>query len=271
MVDCRTNNAQTQNKVKIMTKPPFFNMWEQIRKNMIADHQFYIEQAKNRLLVQFSDISGEADKYADEYLKKISPRFDPEKHADGSFDDDAFNEGQAHYEMLDDMLKRTRMSVVAGMFHEWDKQLRDWIIKEMQGRHWYSGQEVEKALWKANYEQIIDFLEAFGWLIKSKPYYTSLDKCRLFVNVYKHGNGGAFDDIKAKHPKSIRTLVGATSFSLEYANHKRLIITEDDIDEFSNAIINFWKDVPEWIYEKENMIFPSWYNKAYKKDRLNQQ
>ncbi len=248
-----------------MTKPPLFNMWEPTRKYMIKCHQFYITEAKRRLLSQFDNIAEEADKYRDDYLEKISQRFDPDIHDDGSFYDDAENEGIAHYAMLDDMLKATRMSVVAGMFHEWDKQLRDWIIQEMRSRHWYSGQEVEKALWKANYEQIIDFLEAFGWSIKSNPYYTSLDKCRLFVNVYKHGNGDAFNDIKAKHPKSIKTLFEATPFSLEYANYTQLIITEDDIDEFSNAIIDFWQDVPEWIYEKEGRTFPSWYDKACKK------
>ncbi len=231
-----------------MQKRQLLSMYDEVRASMIRHHNFYIEQAKKRLLSQFDDIEGEAEKYADEHLKKSSQYFDPDKHDEGSFYEDAHDEGILHYEMLDDMLKKTRLSVVSGMFHEWDKEFRDWMVKEDGRRLRKPG--FEEFVWKANFKQIIDFLEEHDWPIKSKPYYESLYKCLLIVNVYKHGNGLSFDKIKKHYPEFIRTFHG-NHFYLEHANYTQMIIEKHHIDEFSNAIIAFWEDVPKDILEKE--------------------
>ncbi len=233
-----------------MIKRPLFNMYEPTREYMIKCQKFYIQQAKNRLLSQFNDIEGEAIKYRDECLEKSNRYFGPDDDA-GSFCDDAENKGITHYAMLDDMLKRTRLSIVAGMFHEWDKQFRDWMVKESSLQQ--HTQKYNKFIWNSSFKNIIKFLEKRDWPITEKNYYASLDKCRLFVNVYKHGNGDAFDEIKANYKESIETFGGDKyrSLGLQYANYKNLIIKEENIDEFSNAIISFWKDVPEYIYDKK--------------------
>lgn len=242
-----------------------FHMWDPFRKQLIASHQFYVNQAQKRLLSQFENIEQEADKYADEWLEKAGQYFDPDRHDPGDFYEQAHDESIGFYQMLEDMRNRTRLSVAAGMFHEWDKQLRSWICKEIN--HWNHGNEVGKAIWKANFSDLIDLLEAFGWSIRSNAYYASLDRCRLVVNAYKHGDGDAFKGLKSNHPEFIETLGNADSFYLEYVDHTALKIEEVHIEEFSKAIIAFWQDVPEYIHEKETLEVPDWFTKASQRDQ----
>ncbi len=241
-----------------------FKMWGQFREDIIFRHQFYIEQARERLLAQFLNIEKEVEQYEKDYLEKILPHFDPDKH----YDEDLYEQVQDNsinfYEMLEDMESRTKLSVIAGMFHEWDKQLRDWMVNEIF--HWHTGQKVKEAVWRVSFKNNIDLLEACDWPIKSKSYYKSLCRCELIVNVYKHGDGRSFNTIKKDHPEFIETLLGNNSRDLEYSDYTNLIIKEHHIDEFSDAIVGFWKDIPDNIYKKEHLSFPSWFEDAYKTD-----
>lgn len=57
-----------------------FQMWGPFRQSLIAGHLFYVEQARRRLLSQFGDIEAEADKAAEDWLRRSSGRFDPDRH-----------------------------------------------------------------------------------------------------------------------------------------------------------------------------------------------
>lgn len=105
-----------------------FQMWEPHRQMLIATHLFYVEQARKRLLSQFVDIEKEADKAAETHLEKMSQNFDPDRHDPAEFDEAAHEEAVAFYQLLTDMRKRTMLSIVAGIYHEWDKQLREWLV-----------------------------------------------------------------------------------------------------------------------------------------------
>lgn len=240
-----------------------FHMWSRFREKLIAEHEFYTEQAQKRLLSQFANIENEAEKYAQEWLEKAAPHFDPDKHDPSIFYEQAQEESIGFYEMLDALKNRTRLSVVAGLFHEWDKQVRDWMIREMN--QWPCGDETRKAIWNANFLDIADLFEGLGWRIKSQAFYVSLDRCRLVVNAYKHGDGSAFQKIKAEYPEFVSEAMRDGLF-IDYAAHDDLVIEEQHIAEFSEAIIKFWRDVPEYISNNDNICVPAWFEKALKKD-----
>ncbi len=235
-----------------MTQELLFNMHKTFREDLIDRQKFYIEVAKNRLLAQFPNIEEEADKYANEQFNEARQRIDPEK-----FDDDAASEwaqelGEERYLILDDIVKMTQLSVIAGMYHEWEKQLRDWMTRELPHHHAVQG--FGDVLWDARFDAMVKFLEDCDWSIKKTSYYKSLDRCRLIVNVYKHGNGKSFEGIRKKHPEFIKSVFDDEHrfLELKYADYTNLVVEEKHIDEFSNAIIEFWKNVPENIYEKHN-------------------
>ena len=126
-----------------------FQMWGLFRQSLIDGHLFYVEQARKRLLLQFDDIGADADRAAEEWLKQRSHHFDPDRHDPGNFYEAAYEAGIEFYGLLSGMREQTRLSVVAGMFHEWDKQLRDWLAWEIQ--HWHHGKNVTLKVWSVDF------------------------------------------------------------------------------------------------------------------------
>ncbi|AUL42486.1 hypothetical protein FYA99_14645 [Bordetella parapertussis] len=247
-------------------------MWGPFRESLIKGHLFYTEQAQKRLLSQFEDMEAEADRAAEEWLEKSGPRFDPDRHDPGDFYEAANDAGIEFYGLLSDMRDQTRLSVVAGMFHEWDKQLRDWLVREIQ--HWHHGDNVNMQVWSVNFVQMVDLLERFGWDLRSKNYFPALDACRLVVNVYKHGDGKSLDDLKKAYPEYLEDpLAGLREdlSSLQFRDHTNLKVSDDQIQEFSIAIMNFWRDVPENVFSTQVTDVPQWFENAMKKDQGNSQ
>ena len=245
-----------------------FQMWEPFRQNLMAEHCFFVDQARKRLLSQFENMETEADQAAEEHLEKMSIHFNPDSNDPSDFYEAAHDKGIEFYQLLSDMHEATRLSVVAGMFHQWDKKLREWIVREM--RHWHHGENATKAIWKADAPAIMDFLVAFGFNVKELPSYRRLDAMRLVVNVFKHGNGGSLDELKKLFPEFISDPFGEGGdhqLLLHYSDHTNLTVSDAHLDQFSEAILDFWKGVPKAIFLPEEWNAPKWFEKAVLKDR----
>lgn len=255
-----------------MSRYVLFQMWEPFRQSLIKGHLFYVEQARKRLLSQFDGIEADADQAAEEWLEQSGQHFDPDRHDPGDFYEAANDVGIEFYGLLSDMREQTRLSVVAGMFHEWDKQLRDWLAREIQ--HWHRGGNTTLKVWSADFGQIADLLESLGWNIRITDYFRVLDACRLVVNVYKHGEGKSLDELKSSFPEYIDDPFdgsGGTFSGTNYRDHTHLKVSDEQFQAFSDAILAFWRDVPENIFDSQTTVVPDWFGKAIMKDRANQQ
>lgn len=243
-------------------KYSLFQMWEPFRRSLVAGHLFYVEQAKKRLLSQFSDIEAEANQAAEQWLEENDHRFNPDFHSPGDFEEQAFDAGLEFYELLKAMQARTRLSVVAGMYHEWDKQLHQWMEDQMRG--WCSGTKFEKAVWKTTLTNFAELVEPLGWDIRSKPYYIQLDACRLVVNVYKHGNGDSLTQLKQRYPEYLLdSICGRTApLFFDGLSHKDLSVCDYQFQAFSDAIESFWRDVPAELWDHDHAVMPAWLSKA---------
>jgi len=49
-------------------------MWHGTRAHLLERHRFYVDQVRKRLLSQFTDIEGEADRYEDEVWEALKQR-----------------------------------------------------------------------------------------------------------------------------------------------------------------------------------------------------
>jgi len=248
-----------------------FQMWAGSRQEYIAKHEFYVEQARKRLLAQFEDISGEADKFAEEWLSKAGRLFDPELYDTASFYERAHDKSINFYEMLNDMHNQTRLSVIAGMYHQWDKQLRDWLSTELRSVNQAFGDgELKAAIWRENISQIFTLLECCDWKVRAQPYYVQLDICSLVVNVYKHGIGNSFDELKKNHREFLKEIFSdtlSTDARDRYLDHTHLRVTDEHLSLFSDAIIAFWSDVPEEILQSTIIAHPPiWFKRAWDYD-----
>lgn len=245
-----------------------FQMWGPFRQSLIKSHLFYVEQARKRLLSQFDDIEADADRAAEDWLEQSGQNFNPDRHDPGEFYEAANDVGIEFYGLLSDMREQTRLSVVAGMFHEWDKQLRDWLAREIQ--HWHRGDNATLKVWSADFGQIADLLESLGWNVRSADYFRTLDACRLVVNVHKHGEGKSLDELRSHFPEYLHDPFngsGSAYSDTKYRDHSHLKVTDEQFQAFSNAILAFWRDIPENVLDSQMSDVPDWFGKAILKDR----
>lgn len=251
-----------------------FQMHSALRADLIGKHEFYVRQAKKRLLSQFQeeDIRQEADSEGERFLEENQRHFNPDVHDGSEFYEMAGEAQSERYQLLFEMRNNVRLSIIAGLFHEWEKNLRQWLVDEIQ--HWHYGEDTKSTIWKKNVSDLFELLESFGWPLKCASYFKDLDACRLIVNVYKHGEGNSLNGLDQSYPKfldhpfeEMRGIVGETWFSPSY---EYLKVEDDDLEAFSDAILQFWKDVPENVLNTHITNPPSWLLKAIEKDQNNQ-
>jgi len=154
------------------------------------------------------------------------------------------------------------------MYHEWDKHLRKWLTDEI--RHWHDGETVPGKIWAVDFGKLADLMESLGWKVRGQAYFPKLDACRLVVNVYKHGKGNSFDELKEKYPEYLPDPLSKISeafSSLGYLDYTHLVVSENQLQGFSDAIVAFWKDVPKDVFEHEDLEVPGWFARAMSVDR----
>ena len=256
-----------------MPRTVLFDMWEPFRLSLIQRHRFYFEQAQSRLLSQFKNLEAEAKEVEQIYLGEMGKHFDPDRHSPEDFLQAAYDKSCEHYQLLGELLKDTRLSVSAGMFHEWEKQLREWVTKE--ARHWGGNEHADSAVWRVPITEVIDLLVCMGWDVRGEGFYSSLNGLRLVVNVFKHGNGSSLLELQTKYPEYVPNPLadlGLVSMNGEWrAHYRNLQLNDGHLRDFSQAIIQFWEAVPGRIYinDGDELSVPAWFKSAYLKDAVN--
>lgn len=218
-----------------------FMLDEPVRHALITGHRFYFQQAKERLLSTFGDISAEADAAADAHWEESGRNFDPDIHDEGEQAEDAQNQGAMFYELLSEMHERTRLSVVAGMFHHWDKAWRRLLVDQLRLPGFVIGAHTRRAMWTIDSTQLERFLEALGLKVAAFPGYARLDAMRLVVNVFKHGEGKSMDDLRRAYPEFVPVVNG---WVRAFHDDTSMKVTDAHLDEFAEAIESFWLNVP---------------------------
>ncbi|MDP2716911.1 MULTISPECIES: hypothetical protein [Chromatiaceae] len=254
-----------------MTNRTLFEMWGPFRQSIIRSHKFYVEQAHRRLLSQFDNINKDADQAAEDWLEAQSCNFDPERHDPADFYERANDVGIEFYQLLVDMHERTRLSVVAGIYHEWDKQFRKWVYDEIS--HWYRGEIVLAKIWTVDVGKLFELFSALGWEIRDKSYFQKLNTCRLVVNVFKHGDGTSLAELQQHYPEYLHNpfdSFGGQLSDVTHLDHTNLRVSDEHIDEFSEAMIEFWLDLPERIVNSPSASLPKWFESAILIDQKNE-
>jgi len=241
----------------------FFQMWEPHRRSLIKAHSFYFSQAMTRLLGQFENIDEESNQENDRWLAEQASFFDPERDDPSDHFQSAYDASIEFHQMLWEMRETTQLSIVAGIYHRWDKQLRDWLVKE--ARHAIGHTEVAKAIWRADFPATMDLMESMGYQVHNSAFFGKLDACRLVVNVYKHGPGISLTELKRNYPQYLsHAFQTDLPTDVERMGYTNLRVTDDHLREFSDAIIEFWMRMPQEVSELVNA--PEWLVKAHEKD-----
>lgn len=239
-------------------------MYEYERNSYIASHKFYVEQAKKRILSQFENLDDEIEVIAqqiyDDSGKWCGPDDDPSDYAEI-----AYEQAQDHLILLSEMREQALFSIIAGMFHQFDITLREWVEKE--SRLW-AGPIVKKELWVGDIGKIYTLFENLGWMVRQKDFFKGLDACRLVVNVYKHGKGNSLVSLRKDYPEFFYDFQDPNFKIDDWYDHTSILISEDQFKKFSESIISFWKAVPIKFLNTEDVTAPPWLEKALDADNM---
>lgn len=242
-----------------------FYMYSGKRDALIAEHQFFVEQAKVRLLEQFTDLSmeSEAQAVSDEAWAALGQAFDPDRHDPGDFAELAQERGYEHYRLLSGMREHVRLSMVAAFFHSFEKSLKDWIAAEI--KHLTRSKAVKDRIWSATMDELYTLLKHGGCNVFVTNFYKALRCCQLVVNAYKHGEGKSLEELRNLAPQFFVPDDSSgfyKSFPIEFFDHTYLKIEDEDFDRFSEAIVQFWQGVPDYMRVKDFKGFPKWLDDA---------
>lgn len=224
-------------------------MFEGNRRVYLERHDFYVDQVRARVLAQFRDIDDEARQHSETIYNELA-----KSPGDGSVDlsevaDYALESGQERYELLHDLKDQTFLGAVAGMYHQWDKDLRDFIERELR----HDVANARQIAWDQKSSSTLDLLNEFGWDCRAQPFFSLIDACRLVVNVYKHGQGTSLKTLAIEYPEYLKDPLATGTESQIFANaddldYQWLTISEPQFDRFGDAFRSFWKEFPERLF-----------------------
>lgn len=238
-------------------------LWSSRRSHLLRELDFYVAQADKRLFVQFGNLEKEAEQFARDEFDRMGQFAGPDSDP-GDYAEAAWSKGIDHYEMLSDLHSQLLLSVAAGIYHQWEKRLREWLANEFE--HSFPRERIGPAIWKQKIEDILDLLKGLGWDASSQAFFDAIEECRLIVNVFKHGRGPSFNDLMARYPQHLgNTTTELTTDLLEYRDHTDLKITREDLGRFQEALKDFWIAIPEHIYWDDKGTVPTWFEKALTK------
>jgi hypothetical protein len=225
---------------------PKIYLWSIERGLLLARHDFYIEQTKARVLSNFSEMEKEADRVSQEVYERIGSM----SSSDGNWDmsavaEVAYERGADFYMLLSDLKTQTTLGALASLFHQWDKDFRSFMEREMA--HSFGRVEVEKYCRQPNIGALFDALEKCGWPLRQARWFPLVNACRLIVNVYKHGKGKSLNKLAKDYPQYLKGMFdnhGANS-CLNLQDYGNLSVTEEEFDQIADALRSFWVDFPE--------------------------
>ncbi len=216
-----------------------------LRQLILGKHDFYVEQIKDRVLSQFRDLGGETDRFADAEYHRLGSLPGDGNVALDEIAEQAQDRAQGFYSLLSDLRKQMLLGALAGLYHQWDKELRDFVEHEL--RHDIGHAQAEQ-IWKANSGKVFDLLAKFGWNCRSCPTVPKVEACGLIVNVYKHGKGRSLDELARRFPEYLDDGFTTPLLASGFVDHEWLSISEEQFEEIANALRSFWEAFPERLY-----------------------
>jgi hypothetical protein len=213
---------------------------------ILGRHDFYVEQVKSKVFPAFEDIEREAEQYSrDEYDRLGSLSSDDEVGMD-IIAEVAGERGVERHQLLHDLKKRVILGAVAGLFHQWEKDLRGFIEHELNNDMPPDATHIQA--WERNIQGVLDLIANFGWDCRASVFWLELEACRLIVNAYKHGKGPALEELSRRHPQYLdRGVTGefAPNFAARFINHEWLSISRSQFESLAGALRAFWSEFPE--------------------------
>lgn len=230
---------------------------------VMEPHEFYVKEAKRRLLSQFSDIEleNEAHEKEQQFMDYAESWFNPDYHDEADVHEAAQQAGILQWIAMHDMKVTVTLALTAGMYHQFDKALRDLTIRETRHWNWLEKRIQPEMIWNMSFGYLIDMLEWAGIEIRTKGFWPITKNCQQVVNVYKHGDGAAHRQLAKNCPEYYWKPTGNRTEITRIPGYQQLLVNEAQFSEFADAITQFWNNLPEGRSYSQMGKKPGWFDK----------
>lgn len=115
---------------------PQLYMWHGIRRRLLQRHDFYVAEVRRRVIKQFSDVEGEAERFGGLEYERLSS--EPSDELNDPYDalaviaEEATDRAEYLYDLLSDLKKQTFLGALAGLYHQWDEDLCHFVERELR-------------------------------------------------------------------------------------------------------------------------------------------
>lgn len=239
------------NSIKISTIDEFY------RKRTIELHKFFFEQSKEKILSNFENIEEDAEAFQTKWIAQNDSCYSPEQDP-AAFFEKTQEEAVEFYLKLKELRNNTYLSSLSALYFDWDKTVRNTLIQILKDEGLLP-LETQSFILSKGFVDIMNLFIGLGWDIKSENCYVILKKYSTVVNVYRHGYGRSFKRLKQEYPEFIRR--DFEECDIDFAMCTELILSDANLQEFSDAVISFWSKMPEFflIKEENEKNLPDWF------------
>lgn len=208
---------------------------------------FYFERLKRALSVN-PEI--EAQQYRNEKWEQIISQCCSEKYSDfNEVIEQVDYEGFLYYNLLNKGNYRILAMWICCLYETWEQQVLCFIRQEIDNGDLYNEKIPQK------YEGIERLWKRYGMDIKKWKCWEKLNECRLVTNVIKHGEGQSEKELRQLRSNLFEFKNSNCEGQIDSINlyhttldEITLNITEQDLIDYSGALIDFWKSIPVNCY-----------------------
>ena len=218
----------------------YFCNWS--RKVALETTGVYVNGFSTRLFPIFDRIEEEAGAETEKAWGNAmsSPahdeNFDPSDYAEAAQD-----YGLEVYENLRFTRQQILGLATAGLYHLWERLLKQLFCKELRG--WtFDGLTINKKIAPANFRRLEELLSKFGFHLAQQNYYADLCELRLVANVSKHGDGKSCEELQTSAPH----LFEGYNYHFDiFSKADSLELKPSDFTRYAKAVTDFWDTFPE--------------------------
>lgn len=220
------------------------------RKQYISIYERMKEKYPQMRSILFSDHEKSTKNYANKIEEEYSMAFDWEVTDPSDVYELIHSQASEFYEFEVLMEHNQHLLMLANMYQIFEQQVRSFIYAELNHRT-STVQTDELRNFCTNWDEIKKTYKLLQYDITSNTYWETIYTLGDIVNTFKHGAGRSAKRLFEKKPEYfiIDSFSREPIMNLEHTTNFEVVfdINAMNFDAFSDALIGFWKEMPEHL------------------------
>ena len=210
----------------------------------LGQHRAFLKGVLEKILPVFKDINSEAEAFAEAEFQRLLSVPCSDAVDIGDIAERTMDDGVEKYRDLEFVQGQLHVLCVAGIYHLWERTLKDFMLREID----FGGDEKIREIRMAGFEKLICCLTKLGFDVKSEQFFAGMETANLVTNACKHGGGPSLDRLAMKAPNLLQgpdQSMPLLPFAPPHPDN--LWVDASKIEEFGSSIEQFWREMPEHL------------------------